>query len=256
MKVFITGGANGIGRKTAVKLIEKGHDVKVMDIDEEALDGLDRDIETFRGDVREKEDVRDAMKRFEVEILINCAGFQERGATEDLEMESFEQHMEINYLGTVRAVKEALPSLRRNDGRIINISSAAGLTGAPFLSAYCGSKHAVEGFSDSLRMELDDSGIEVVIVEPGPIQTGFNDDAIEKMRDFIPGSRYSKQYKESLNRIRDRADVEKAAEKLVRAVEAEKPDTRYTVTWEAFMVRKLKRFLPDRWWDRIILDRF
>ena len=256
MNVFIAGGANGIGKRTAVGLLEKGHSVKVMDQDEEALTHLDREIETFHGDVRNEEDVEKAMRRFEVEVLINCAGFQERGAVEDLEIESFQEHIETNYLGTVRAVKEAIPALHRNNGRVINISSVAGLTGAPFLSAYSASKHAVEGFSDSLRMELDDSEVNVVLIEPGPIQTGFNDSGIEKLREFIPGSRYSGEYKQRLDRERDRVDVQEAASKIVKAVESEKPKTRYTVTKEAYLVRKLKRFLPDRWWDRLLSSNF
>lgn len=254
MNVLITGGANGIGKRTAVNLLEKGHSIKVMDSDEEALQQLDRSIGTFHGNVTDEDDLEQAMQRFEVEVLINSAGFQERGAVEDLAVDSFEKHIETNYLGTVKAVKHALPSLRRNNGRIINVSSVAGLTGAPFLSAYCASKHAVEGFSDSLRMELNDSGVDVVIVEPGPIQTGFNDAGIQKMREFVPDSWYSKEYKKRLDQERDRVDVGKAASRIVEAVESEDPETRYTITKEAYLVRKLKRFLPDKWWDRIVLE--
>lgn len=256
MNIFITGGANGIGRKTAVKLVAKGHSVKVMDQDEEALADLDRTIETFHGDVRKTEDLEAAMKRFEVEVLVNCAGFQERGAVEDREIDSFQEHMDTNYLGTVRAVKSAMSSLRRSNGRIINVSSVAGLTGAPFLSAYCASKHVVEGFTDSLRVELRDSKVDVVLVEPGPIQTGFNDAGIERLRDFVPDSRYSEEYKRRLDQERSRVDVEKAASRIVKAVETENPKTRYTVTWEAYFVRKLKRFIPDRWWDRLLSSKF
>lgn len=256
MNIFITGGASGIGKRTAVELLERGHDVKVMDCDEEALETLDQEIEIFHGDVRNAKDLEAATRRFEVDVLINCAGFQERGAVEDLEMDSFQEHIDTNYLGTVRTIKEVLPALRRNNGRIINVSSVAGLTGAPFLSAYCASKHAVEGFSDSLRMELNESEVDVVIVEPGPIQTGFNDSGIEKLRDFIPGSRYSEKYKQSLDQERDRVDVQEATDVLVKAVEADSPKTRYTITREAYLVRKLKRFLPDRWWDRILREAF
>lgn len=256
MNVFITGGASGIGKRTAVKLLEKGHEVKVMDRDEQALKDLDREIETFHGDVREEDDVEEAMDRFEVEVLVNCAGFQERGAVEDLGMDSFGEHIDTNYLGTVRTVKEAMPALRRNNGRIINVSSVAGLTGAPFLSAYCASKHAVEGFSDSLRMELKDSGVDVVLIEPGPVQTGFNDQAIENLREFIPGSRYSDRYSEMLEDRPERVDVEEAASRVVKSIEADSPKTRYTVTREAYLVRKLKRFIPDRWWDGLLMRQF
>lgn len=256
MNVLITGGANGIGKKTAVKLIERGHDVKVFDRDAEALDRLDRDIETFEGDVRDKEDLEEATRRFEVDVLINSAGFQQQGAVEDLELDSFQEHIETNYLGTVKAVKTVMDSLRRNEGRVINISSIAGLTGAPFLSAYSASKHAVEGFSDSLRMELNDSGVDVVVVEPGPIKTGFNLEAQENLMDFIPGSRYAKRYQKILNKDINGAKTNEAASKIVKAVEADNPKSRYTVTRVAYLTKKLKSFVPDKFWDKMVLSRY
>jgi len=255
MNIFITGGSNGIGRKTALKLVEKGHSVKVFDSDEEALEQLDREIETFHGDVRNSDDIEQAMTHFEVEVLVNSAGYQKQGALEDMDIETFREHIETNYLGTVNTIKNAMPSIRRSNGRVVNISSIAGKTGAPFLSAYCGSKHAVEGFSDSLRMELKDSEVDVVIVEPGPIKTGFNEQGREHLRNFVPSSRFSNWYSKKLDSPIEGLETEKAASKVVKAVEAEKPKTRYTVTKEAFFARKFKRFFPDRWWDRIILSR-
>ncbi|PSG99506.1 MAG: hypothetical protein BRC29_05310 [Nanohaloarchaea archaeon SW_7_43_1] len=255
MNIFITGGSNGIGRRTALKLVEKGHNVKVFDNDEEALGQLDREIETFHGDVRDPEDIKQAMRHFEVEVLVNSAGYQKQGAVEDMDIEIFREHIETNYLGMVNTIKNAMPSIRRSNGRVINISSIAGKTGAPFLSAYCGSKHAVEGLSDSLRMELKDSEVDVVIVEPGPIRTGFNEQGREHLRNFVPSSRFSNQYSRKLDSPIDGVETEKAASKVVKAIEAEKPKTRYTVTKEAFFARKFKRFFPDRWWDRIILSR-
>jgi len=255
MNIFITGGSNGIGRRTALKLVEKGHNVKVFDNDEEALEQLDREIETFHGDVRNSDDLEQAMRHFEVEVLVNSAGYQKQGAVEDMDIETFREHIETNFLGMVNAIKNAMPSIRRSNGRVVNISSIAGKTGAPFLSAYCGSKHAVEGFSDSLRMELKDSEVDVVVVESGPIRTGFNEQGREYLRNFVPSSRFSNRYSKKLDSPVDGVEIEKAASKVVEAVEAEKPKTRYTVTKEAFFARKFKRFFPDRWWDRIILSR-
>lgn len=254
MNILITGGANGIGKCTALKLVEKGHDVKVLDTDEEALEELDREIDTFHGDVRKGEDLEQATRRFEVEVLINSAGYQKQAAVEDMEIENFQKHIETNFLGTVNSVKTCMPSLRRSNGRIINISSVAGKTGLRFLSAYCGSKHAVEGFSDSLRMELKGSEVDTVIVEPGPIKTGFNERGRNHLRKYVPGSRYSDEYSKKLDSPVRGVKTEKAAEKVVKAVEADRPKTRYTVTKEAFFVRKFKRLFSDRLWDRIVLS--
>lgn len=256
MNIFITGGANGIGKETAIKLVEKGHKVKILDNDKTALQKLDNSIEAFHGDVRNKEDLQAALKDFEVEVLINSAGFQQQGAVEDQDIDSFRKHIETNYIGTVNAVKESMNPIRRNNGRIINISSIAGKTGAPFLSAYCASKHAIEGFSDSLRMELTESEVDVVIVEPGPIMTGFNKNARENLRSYIPGSRFSDDYKQRLETQMEGLETEKAASKIVKAVETNNPDTRYTITREAYLVRKFKRFIPDRFWDKLVNSQF
>lgn len=254
MNILITGGANGIGKKTALKLIENGHVVKVVDSDEGALQKLDREIETFHGDVRDKEDLEGATRHFEVEVLINSAGYQKQGAVEDMEIDTFREHFETNLIGTVNAVKTCLNSVRRSNGRIINMSSIAGKTGLPYLSAYCSSKHAVEGFSDSLRMELKDSRIDVVIIEPGPIKTGFNERGRDHLRNFVPGSHHSDEYSRKLDSPMQGVETEKAAKKVVKAVEAKNPKTRYTVTKEAFFVRKFKRFFPDKWWDKLMIS--
>jgi short-subunit dehydrogenase len=253
MNILITGGANGIGKRTALKLVQKGHSVKVLDNDGEALEKLDDGIETFHGDVRDKNDLEEAVRHFEVEVLINSVGYQKQGSVEDMDVDTFREHIEANYLGTVNAVKTCLESIRRSNGRIINMSSIAGKTGLRYLSAYCGSKHAVEGFSDSLRMELKDSEIEVVIVEPGPIRTGFNEKGRDHLRNFVPGSRYSDEYSKKLDSPVEGVETGKAAEKVVKAVEAEKPKIRYTVTKEAFFVRKFKRFFPDKLWDKLMM---
>lgn len=253
MNILITGGAKGIGKETALRLVERGHNVKVIDNDSEALKGLDADIQVFEGDVREKEDIEKATRHFEVEVLINSAGIQRQGAVEDLSLDDFRDHMENNFMGTVTCVKTCMNSIRRSNGRIINISSIAGKTGAPFLSGYCASKYAVEGFSDSLRMELNNSDIDVVLVEPGPIKTGFNRRGRDHLRKFVPGSRYSSEYSKKLGEKVEGAETEKAAAKVVESVESENPKTRYTVTWDAFFVRKFKRFVPDRLWDRALL---
>jgi short-subunit dehydrogenase len=256
VNIFITGGANGIGKEVAIRLVEKGHSVKVFDNDQEALKNLDKSIKTFQGDVRDKSDLENAMANFEVEVLINSAGFQKQGSVEDMESDTFQKHIDTNYIGTVNAVKTALNPIRRNNGRIINISSIAGKTGAPFLSAYCASKYAVEGFSDSLRMELSDSEVDVVIVEPGPIMTGFNREARENLRNYIPNSRYSNNYQERLDTGMEGLETEEAAKKVVKTVETDNPNTRYTITKEAYFVSKLKKFLPDRIWDKLVRSEF
>lgn len=255
MRVFITGAAHGIGKATAEKLVERGHKVIAYDINKENLEDLPDQVKTYHGDVYDQERMEEVVKKEIFEVLINCAGFQEQGAVEDMPLEKFETHMDVNFLGTVNAVKTALPMIREREGRIINVSSIAGKATIPFLGAYSASKHAVEGFTDSLRMELADSEVEVVLVEPGPIKTGFNEDGRDALENHIPESEFSDKYKEKLAGEVKGANPRKAANKLVKAVETSRPKTRYTVTMTAWIVAKFKPFIPTRVFDYLARNR-
>lgn len=255
MRIFITGAAHGIGKATAEKLVERGHKVIAYDINKENLEDLPDQVKTYHGDVYDQERMEEVVTQEIFEVLINCAGFQEQGAVEDMPLEKFETHMDVNFLGTVNAVKTALPMIREREGRIINVSSIAGKATIPFLGAYSASKHAVEGFTDSLRMELNGSEVEVVLVEPGPIKTGFNEDGREALGEYIPGSSFSQDYEEKLDGEVKGADPVKAANKLVKAVETSRPKPRYTVTWTAWIVAKFKPFIPTKIFDYLARKR-
>lgn len=249
MRVFVTGAANGIGRATVERLVKRDHKVIAYDKDGVALEDLPDTVETYEGDVRDRERVEEVVRKEIFNVLVNCAGFQEQGAVEDMPSEKFHEHFETNFFGTLNCVKTALPMLRERDGRIINISSIAGKATIPFLGAYSASKHAVEGFSDALRMELRDTEVDVVVVEPGPIKTGFNENAENALDQYVPGSRYSAEYRDRINSVNDGADPDKAAKTVVKAVESSRPKVRYTVTLQAFLVKKLKPFVPSSLFD-------
>lgn len=251
MRVFITGGANGIGRVTVEKLVDKGHKVIVFDKDGESLEDLPDSVKTYQGDVRNSERLEEVVRREIFGVLVNCAGFQEQGSVEDMPLEKFEDHFETNFFGSLKALKISLPMLKERNGRIINVSSIAGKATIPFLGAYSSSKHALEGMTDSLRMEMRDENVEVVLVEPGPIKTGFNHQAEEALRKYIPESDYTEKYRKRLESRNKGAKPEKAAKFIVKAVESSNPKTRYTVTLEAYLVRKLKPFIPTKMFDFI-----
>ena len=249
MRVFVTGAANGIGKATVEMLVDRGHKVIAYDRDGEALENLPGPVETYEGDVTDSERLEEVVRKEIFNVLVNCAGFQEQGAVEDMPADEFQEHFDTNFFGTLNAVKTSLPMLRERDGRIINVSSIAGKATIPFLGAYSASKHAVEGFSDTLRMELRDSEVDVVIVEPGPIKTGFNKRAEEALEQYVPGSRYSQAYRDRMNSGNDGAEPEAAAKTLVKAVESSRPRSRYTVTFQAFVLRRLKAFIPTPVFD-------
>lgn len=252
MRVFITGGANGIGKATVERLLDRGHEVAVYDIDRNALQDLPASVATYYGDVYDEERVQEVIAQETVDVLINCAGYQARGAIEDMALDGVEKHFETNLFGMMNVIRAVLPMLRERNGRIINVSSLAGRVASPFWGAYAASKHAVEGMSDALRMELRGFGVEVVVVEPGPIRTGFNERGAQMLKQYLPDSIYADRYRDVLSEESSGASPEKAASVLVKAVEAKNPKPRYTVTWVAWLGPKLKAVLPTRVWDWIV----
>ncbi|MDY6770666.1 MAG: SDR family NAD(P)-dependent oxidoreductase [Candidatus Nanohaloarchaea archaeon] len=253
MRVLITGGGHGIGRATAERLLDRGHEVAVLDIEQDHLDDLPGEITTYQGDVYDRERVEEVLDGEELDVLVNCAGHQALGAIEDMAMDDVEQHFETNLFGLLQVTKAALPTLKERDGRIVNVSSLAGKTVAPYWGAYAASKHAVEAVSDALRLELSRFDVDVVVIEPGAIRTGFNEKGARNLERYLPDSAYAENYRRKLASAFTGASPETAAKTLVTAVETDRPSARYTVTWQAWLFPKLKAVLPTWLWDRLVL---
>lgn len=240
MNILITGGANGIGKET-VKQLRDEHKVTVVDRDTEALKSLEK-VDKLHLDITDKKRVQDKLTGLEVDILINCAGVQKQGAVEDMKIEEFEEHIYNNYIAYINTIKACLPVLRESKGKIVNVSSIAGLSSAPFLSGYSASKHAVEGFTDSLRRELKD--IDVVLVEPGRVKTGFNEEGRNNLASY-ENSNYSETYEKMLSEDVGGMNPEKAGRQLADiALNGSNP--RYTITTEAYLISKLEKIIPAR----------
>jgi short-subunit dehydrogenase len=179
--VLITGASSGIGREIAKQLVQKGDFPLLVARNRDALQDLKNEIkqcEIFPCDVTNQEQVESMvdqiMAKFHcVDVLINNAGYGRFGGILDIPINDFQGMIETNYLGAVRLTRTLLPHmLLQGDGRIINIASIAGLTGIPNLSAYCASKFALIGFSESLKLEYAPH-IKVGVLCPGPVQTPF-----------------------------------------------------------------------------------
>lgn len=250
--VFVTGGANGIGRATVDMLLENGHEVIVYDRDGEALQDLPSAVTAYHGDVYDEDRVIEVVEQETFDVLVNCAGVQERGAVEDIPADIVEEHFRSNVFGLLNMTRAALPMLRERQGRIINISSLAGKVTGPFWGAYGASKHAVEGVSDALRMEVDAFDVDVVVIEPGPIRTGFNERGRQMVKRYLPDTVYADRYRDLLEQESRGASPETAAKTIVHAIETDRPKARYTVTTVAWLGPKLKTVLPTRLWDRLV----
>ncbi|MDK8183985.1 SDR family oxidoreductase [Paenibacillus sp. UMB4589-SE434] len=183
--VVITGASSGIGALTAQLVAEAGAIPVLAARSTDKLAQVSARIqgqhECVQLDVTNAEEVEHVMARIietygRIDILLNNAGFGLFERATDLTLGQFEAMMDVNYMGTVRCTKAVLPSmLERRSGRIVNVASMAGKIGSPKSSAYSASKHAVLGFTNSLRMELAGTGVTVSAVNPGPIDTPFFD---------------------------------------------------------------------------------
>jgi NAD(P)-dependent dehydrogenase (short-subunit alcohol dehydrogenase family) len=183
--VLITGCSSGFGAMTALALARRGDRVfaTVRKPDaaralEEAAAGLSLSAHIL--DVTDQASIDRGLAEIAaaggVDVLINSAGFAVRGPVADLRDEDLLRQFDTNVFGVVRMVRAVVPlMLERGNGTIINISSAAGLIGVPFEGAYVASKHAVEGLTEVMRLELAGSGVAVMLIEPGAFSTGFGE---------------------------------------------------------------------------------
>jgi len=245
MRILITGGASGIGKATAEELKERNHEIVILDRDRKALEELD--FESIHADVYDaKIEVDD------LDVLINCAGYRELGSTEDMELETVEEIFRSNVFGPINMIRQLLPKLRENNGRIINVSSVAGRITLPFSGHYCGSKRALEAITDALRMETEE--VDVTIVEPGYIETGFNRRAREALEGYMPDSIYSDEYREILDEGgMSGVSAEVPAKKIADIVEADDLNRRYQTPLRAKFFVLLHRITP-RWLEEKILS--
>jgi NAD(P)-dependent dehydrogenase (short-subunit alcohol dehydrogenase family) len=186
--ILITGAGTGFGKAAAIELASRGHDVIATTETQAQADALAAEqpgITTMKLDVTDADDVAQAAT-LGVEVLINNAGVGVLGPMATVPMDKVRLSFEVNVLGMVAMSQAVIPGMRdRGSGRIINVSSIAGVLASPLGSPYCMTKHAVEAFTKSLRGELAPHGIDVTKVNPGPYNTGFNDRMVNNIPTYI-----------------------------------------------------------------------
>lgn len=190
-------------------------------------------------------------QRGRLDVLINNAGYGLFGALEDISEPELRRQFEVNFFGAVFLIRDLLPLLRRSKGRVINVSSVAGTLGLPLSSAYCSSKFALEGLSESLYYEARPFGVQVCLVEPGRHRTEFSRHMAwgEKSREeSSPYARMTENYLSRKNKLSERVVVPQ--EKVIRAI-LELTETKYMplrvpIGTDAWAVRLIKTLLPER----------
>lgn len=275
--VLITGATDGLGRAAALLLAERGYRVFAAGRSSEKRGQLDEvarerqlPLTTLEMDVTDdlsvKRGVAEILSRVSsIDVLINNAGFGYYATVEDLRMEDWRRQFETNVFGVVRVTQAILPKMReRRSGRIINISSVAGKIAPPLFGAYSGSKFALEGLSDALRLELYPFGIAVILIEPGYIPTGFQKIAGDVSSSYVSGAGsgpyatvYANATRASSNSQKNtRTTAGDFAAVVLHAIETPRPKARYTVTPLAAITRWAKRIFSDRAVDALLRNRY
>jgi NAD(P)-dependent dehydrogenase (short-subunit alcohol dehydrogenase family) len=271
--VLVTGASSGIGRAIALDLAAAGMQVfgtVRSQKDAQALASATLPIIPVQMDVRDFDSVRAAAATVAAQTdgqlwgLVNNAGISVASPLEYLPIEAFEEQMDINVTGVLRCVQAFLPLLKPTRGRIVNISSMSGRIGFPMVGAYIASKHALEGLSDSLRMEMKVFGIEVSVIQPGSIETPIwqrSQARAAKLLAAMPADGH-RDYKAMLQEAQNSAESggsggtqpQACADVVRHALTAKRPRTRYQVGKDAKRALFFKRWLlSDRRLDKVML---
>lgn len=267
--VFISGCSSGIGFYLAKALQDRGYQVIASCRKPEDVERLQKlGLYTLKMDVSDSMSITEAVRQLlqythgKLDVLINNAGFGQAGALEDISRDVMLKQFQTNVFGLHELTRQIIPVMRaQGSGRIINISSILGLISLPFRGAYNASKYAVEGLSDTLRLELEPSGIWVTSIQPGPIDSKFRDTVVDNSLKAIDveSSFFNPQYNKMLLHFKQKKKNSKMTQgpeavfkQVIHAIEARKPKPSYAVTSASHLLRVARRFLPTRWLHRIL----
>lgn len=269
--ILVTGCSSGIGQTVAYGLREQGYIVyptarKTEDIEKLKQDGFD----PIKLDYADSLSVDNAFKKLmqrtdnQLYAVFHNGAYGQPGAVEDLSREVLEKQFASNVFGWHQLNNLLLPVMRKqNYGRIIINSSVLGLVALPMRGAYNASKFALEGLFDTLRLELSDTNIKVSLIEPGPIKSHFRKNALQAFiaNIKVEQSPFAELYKNVLKRLeaKDSDDPftlppEAVLKKVLHALNSKRPKIRYYVTFPTYLLATLKRLLPHKWLDKVLLN--
>src|SRR5256885_150130 len=267
---IVTGSSSGIGLLTAVELAKNGFKVVATMRDLERRARLDEatasgqvigQIDIRRLDVTDFAAIPDFVDQVlhdygRINVLVNNAGFAVAGFAEDMKLDEIRMQFETNFFGQVALTQAVLPTMRRQrSGHIIVVSSISGLHGALSISSYSASKFALEGWSESLRLEVNALGIKVVLVEPGSFQTDIWTRNVLIGQKTLDGSSPNRargeKMKGVIQKIRKRDPVE-VARLIARIARDSNPRLRYLAGPDAHIQLWLRRILPWKWHEKLL----
>ncbi|MBO4226456.1 oxidoreductase [Bradyrhizobium neotropicale] len=264
---LVTGASSGMGKEIAKRLIKDGFQVYVAARHIDKMDDLvELGARALRMDISKEVEIKAAVDTIlsevnGVDVLVNNAGFGLYGPVEDVSIEEARYQFEVNLFGAARLTQLLLPKMREKcAGTIINITSMGGKIYTLLGAWYHATKHALEGWSDCLRLELAAFGIKVVVVEPGLIETGFGDVVANGLLKRSGAGPYAKLTQAVAKSTRDAygqgrgTDPGVIANVVSKAVRESKPRTRYVAGKYAQPMIKIREWFGDRMFDRVIMS--
>ncbi|WP_336328457.1 SDR family NAD(P)-dependent oxidoreductase [Halovenus sp. HT40] len=251
MRVVLTGGAGELSRRAVTRLPDADHEVIALDRDESGLAALPETVDCRTVDLTDRAAVERTLADIEPDVFLSAVGWYELGALEDCPPDSLREHLEANLLAVHTPLHALLPELRRRKGRVVIVGSMVGSVPLPYHGAYSASKAGLGGYTESLRQELRPHSVDVSLIEPGPVRTGFNERATEAL-DRIENDAYAEQYRAFESYSPDSTDPEAVVDAMIDAATAEQPQARYRVSSRARWLPRLRSILPPVIYDRII----
>ncbi len=268
--ILITGCSSGIGLCAAEQLHAHGYNViATIRRQQDALRLNEQGIKTVLLDLNNSQSIQHAfdyaMEIFDgqIDALFNNAAYGQPGAVEDLSRDVLRQQFETNVFGTQELTNLVIAQMRKqNTGRIVYNSSVLGLVSMAYRGAYNASKYAIESLADTLRLELSNTEISIILIEPGPITSQFRANAFVKYQQHIDKdtSAHHATYHAMEQRLTKQGPAapftlpaQAVVDKLIHALESKQPKIRYYVTFPTYLLASLKRFLPQRWLDMVLL---
>ena len=251
---LVTGASSGVGRATALALAARGHRVfgtsRTPSRDAGPVEMLPLDVRDDASVAACVAAVATAAGR--LDVLVNNAGYEQAGALEELSLEEARAQFETNFFGVVRMVNAALPLMRRQrSGRIVNVSSLAGLSPIPFMGMYSASKFALDGYTEALRLEVSPLGILVSQVEPGFLRTEMMQNRKMPARTIADYDRWRQRAFAAIREYEEKGPAGGVvADTIVRVVTTRRPRLRYLVGGQARTVAALRRFAPEAAFER------
>ncbi len=268
--ILITGCSSGIGLQAAVDLQKRGYDVIASTRKQEDVERLNKQgLFTVHLDLANSTSIKNALELIlshsngKLYALFNNGAYGQAGAMEDLSREAIQKQFDTNVIGWMELTNLVIPIMRQQGyGRIIFNSSVLGFIALKFRGAYTASKFAIEGYADTLRLELSGSNIFTSLIEPGPIDTKFRKNSYEAFLKYVDrdNSFFKDEYLASEKRLLKKGAAvpftlppDAITPKVIHALESKRPKPRYYVTKPTYALGYLKRLLSSRILDRLLL---